>query len=88
MPSEPAVCMEISRYSGGETGLLIPSTIGTSESHEERTKALTAWRQKRGALQGTMRMELDLLETVTGGGAMIGSPGEGPMTKPIWYTPR
>ncbi len=35
-----------------------------------------------------MRMELDLLETVTGGGAMIGSPGEGPMTKPIWYTPR
>lgn len=43
---------------------------------------------RRGALQGTMRMELDLLETVTGGGAMIGSPGEGPMTKPIWYTPR
>jgi len=43
---------------------------------------------RRGALQGTMRMELDLLETVTGGGAMIGSPGEGTMTKPIWYTPR
>jgi cytochrome P450 len=28
MPNEPAVWMEISRYSGGETGLLIPSTVG------------------------------------------------------------
>ena len=33
MPSEPAVWMEISRYSGGETGLLIPSTIDDLSHH-------------------------------------------------------
>jgi hypothetical protein len=57
-------------------------------SAEERADATVRERTARHAAAARDRLEYrrDLYGKLLG--AMIGSPGEGPMTKPIWYTPR